>query len=57
VEIPKEGGKMRQFSIPSIRDPVAQGALKLILEPISKPTFNRGRRATGRSGERRACAC
>src|SRR5689334_1497890 len=34
VEIPKEGGKMRQLSIPSIRDRVVQGALKLILEPI-----------------------
>ena len=34
VGIPKEGGKVRQLSIPSIRDRVAQGALKLILEPI-----------------------
>ena|SRR5579863_10414600 len=34
-EIPKEGGKMvRVLSIPSIRDRVVQGALKLILEPI-----------------------
>src|SRR5262249_40547608 len=32
VEIPKGGGKMRQLSIPSIRDRVVQGALKLILE-------------------------
>jgi RNA-directed DNA polymerase len=34
VKIPKEGGKFRQFSIPSIRDRVVQGALKLILGPI-----------------------
>jgi RNA-directed DNA polymerase len=34
VGIPKEGGKVRQLSIPSIRDRVVQGALKLILEPI-----------------------
>src|SRR5215831_10468741 len=34
VEIPKDGGKVRQLSIPSIRDRVVQGALKLILEPI-----------------------
>jgi RNA-directed DNA polymerase len=31
VEIPKGGGKMRQPSIPSIRDRVVQGPLKLIL--------------------------
>ena len=35
VGIPKEGGNIRQLSIPSIRDRVVQGALKLILEPIS----------------------
>ena len=34
VEIPKEGGKVRLLSIPTIRDRVVQGALKLILEPI-----------------------
>src|SRR6201996_8023124 len=34
VDIPKGGGKMRQLSIPSVRDRVVQGALKLILEPI-----------------------
>src|SRR5215472_11901078 len=34
MEIPKGGGKMRQPTIPSIRDRVVQGALKLILEPI-----------------------
>ena len=34
VEIPKDGGKKRQLSIPTIRDRVVQGALKLILEPI-----------------------
>src|SRR4051794_19384084 len=34
VEIPKGGSKMRRLSIPSIRDRVVQGALKLILEPI-----------------------
>jgi hypothetical protein len=34
VDIPKGGGKMRQLSIPSIRDRVVQGALKLVLEPI-----------------------
>ncbi len=39
VEIPKEGGKMRQLSIPSIRDRVVQGALKLILEPIFEADF------------------
>jgi RNA-directed DNA polymerase len=34
-EIPKDGGKkVRVLSIPTIRDRVVQGALKLILEPI-----------------------
>jgi len=34
-EIPKDGGKkVRILSIPTIRDRVVQGALKLILEPI-----------------------
>src|SRR3984893_12884741 len=42
VGIPKEGGKVRQLSIPSIRDRVAQGALKLILEPIFEADFQPG---------------
>ncbi len=42
VEIPKEGGKLRQLSIPSIRDRVVQGALKLILEPIFEADFQPG---------------
>jgi RNA-directed DNA polymerase len=42
VEIPKGGGKMRQLSIPSIRDRVVQGALKLILEPIFEAEFQPG---------------
>jgi RNA-directed DNA polymerase len=33
-EIPKGGGKVRILGIPTIRDRVVQGALKLILEPI-----------------------
>ena len=34
-EIPKDGGtKVRVLGIPTIRDRVVQGALKLILEPI-----------------------
>jgi hypothetical protein len=42
VGIPKEGGKFRQLSIPSIRDRVVQGALKLILEPIFEADFQPG---------------
>src|SRR5450631_398378 len=42
VEIPKDGGKMRQLSIPTIRDRVVQGALKLILEPIFEADFQPG---------------
>ena len=42
-EIPKDGGKkVRVLSIPSIRDRVVQGALKLILEPIFEADFQEG---------------
>jgi RNA-directed DNA polymerase len=53
VEIPKRGGKgVRVLSIPTIRDRVVQGALKLILEPIFEADFQAGSMATGRSGRR-----
>src|SRR2546428_8057500 len=39
VEIPKRGGKVRVLGIPTIRDRVVQGALKLILEPIFEADF------------------
>jgi len=39
-EIPKEGGKVRVISIPSIRDRVVQGALRLLLEPIFEADFS-----------------
>src|SRR5262245_19559214 len=42
VGIPKEGGTVRQLSIPSVRDRVVQGALKLILEPIFEADFQSG---------------
>ncbi len=42
-EIPKDGGKkVRVLSIPSVRDRVVQGALKLILEPIFEADFQPG---------------
>lgn len=41
-EIPKEGGKVRVLGIPSIRDRIVQGALKLILEPIFEADFQDG---------------
>jgi len=42
-EIPKDGGtKVRVLSIPTIRDRVVQGALKLILEPIFEAEFQPG---------------
>ncbi len=42
VEIPKAGGKFRTLSIPTLRDRVVQGALKLILEPIFEADFQPG---------------
>jgi RNA-directed DNA polymerase len=43
MEIPKEDGKkVRLLSIPTIRDRVVQGALKLILEPIFEADFQAG---------------
>src|SRR6202162_6321690 len=42
-EIPKDGGnRVRVLSIPTIRDRVVQGALKLILEPIFEADFQPG---------------
>jgi RNA-directed DNA polymerase len=42
-EISKDGGrKVRVLGIPSIRDRVVQGALKLILEPIFEADFQEG---------------
>jgi RNA-directed DNA polymerase len=41
--IPKDGGtKVRVLSIPTIRDRVVQGALKLLLEPIFEADFQPG---------------
>src|ERR687886_2649220 len=41
--IPKDGGtKVRVLGIPTIRDRVVQGALKLILEPIFEADFQPG---------------
>ena len=40
--IPKGEGKFRTLGIPSIRDRVVQGAVKLILEPIFEADFQAG---------------
>src|SRR5438046_3133989 len=42
VEIPKRGTKVRVLGIPTMRDRVVQGALKLILEPIFEADFQPG---------------
>lgn len=41
-EIPKDNGRARVLGIPTIRDRVVQGALKLILEPIFEADFQEG---------------
>lgn len=40
-EIPKEGGKVRVISIPTVRDRVVHGALRLLLEPIFEADFSK----------------
>src|SRR2546427_5559771 len=40
--LPKTDGGTRRLSIPTIRDRVVQGALKLILEPIFEADFQPG---------------
>lgn len=42
TEIPKDKGKVRKLSIPTIKDRVVEGALKLILEPIFEADFQPG---------------
>jgi RNA-directed DNA polymerase len=37
--IPKSGGKLRRLGIPTVRDRVAQAALKLVMEPIFEADF------------------
>ena len=41
-EIPKSNGKSRILGIPTIKDRVVQGALKLILEPVFEADFQSG---------------
>ncbi len=41
-EIPKANGKTRKLGIPSIRDRVVQGAVKMILEPVFDADFQDG---------------
>jgi len=42
VEIPKTNGKKRLLKIPTIRDRIVQGALKLVIEPIFEADFQDG---------------
>jgi len=40
--IPKGKGKIRKLSIPSVKDRIVQGAVKLILEPVFEADFQPG---------------
>ncbi|RVX41316.1 group II intron maturase [Nonomuraea polychroma] len=53
VEIPKSEGGRRPLGIPSARDRVAQQAVKLVLEPVSRRIFCRSRTGFGRNGRPR----
>jgi RNA-directed DNA polymerase len=41
-EIPKANGKIRKLGMPTIRDRVVQGAVKLIIEPVFESNFQEG---------------
>ena len=40
TKIPKENGKTRELGIPTIKDRVVQGAIKLIIEPLFEADFS-----------------
>ena len=53
VEIPKGDGGVRPLGIPTVKDRIAQTAVKFVLEPILEAHFHAGSSASGRGAAAR----